>query len=260
MEERERRRAAGIVLERSATRDAGAIGGYAAHLMSPLARLRPPISSEAFVAELDAQNQEALERIARAASAGEPGDAVTVPKLLMLALKNEIEATECAAAWIATTPEVNVKLALARQAGDEAKHYRMIQARLAELGVDTAKHDPLASGRSPLLAWLLSLEGTVARVAAGQFTREALAVVRNAEFVRFCRVTGDEATARLYEETIQPDEKHHHDLGRRLLLELATTTEAQTAAREASQKVLSMAEELQEIARLKAGITRAPGC
>lgn len=219
-----------------------------------------PLASEEFVAELDSQNQEALTRIGRAASAGEPGDAVTVPRLLMLALKNEIEATECAAAWIATTPEVNVKLALARQAGDEAKHYRMIQARLAELGVDTTKHDPLAAGRSPLLTWLLSLEGTVARVAAGQFTREALAVVRNAEFVRFCRVTGDEATARLYEETIQPDEKQHHELGRRLLLELATTEEAQTAARASSKQVLSMAEELQEIARLKMGISRAPGC
>lgn len=218
------------------------------------------MSPEAFVAELDAQNEEALARIAQAASAGEPSDAVTVPKLLLLALRNELEATECAAAWLPTTPEVNVKLALARQAGDEAKHYRLIQARLAELGVDTATHDPLASGRSPLLAWLLALEGTVARVAAGQFTREALALVRNAEFIRYCRATGDEATARLYEETIQPDEKHHHELGRRLLLELATTEAAQTAAREASRKVLSMAEELQEIARLKLGISRAPGC
>jgi uncharacterized ferritin-like protein (DUF455 family) len=183
-----------------------------------------------------------------------------VPKLLMLALKNELEATECAAAWLPTTPEIAVKLALARQAGDEAKHFKLIQARLAALGVDPKTLDPLAGGRSPLLTWLLSLEGTVARVAAGQFTREALAVVRNAEFVKFCRATGDEATALLYEETIQPDEKHHHDLGRRLLLDLATTEEAQAAAREASRKVLSMAEELQEIARLKAGITRAPGC
>jgi hypothetical protein len=219
-----------------------------------------PLSPEAFVAELDAQNQEALARIAHAASAGEPGDTLGVSKLLMLALKNELEATECAAAWIPTTAEVGVKLALARQAGDEAKHYKMIQGRLAELGVETATHDPLAGGRSPLLAWLLQLEGTVARVAAGQFTREALAVVRNAEFVKYCRSTGDEATARMYEETIQPDETHHHELGRRLLLELATTDEAQGAAREASRKVLSMAEELQEIARLKAGITRAPGC
>ena len=218
------------------------------------------LSSEAFVAELDAQNTKALDRISRAACQGEPSDAMTVSKLLMLALKNELEATECAAAWLPTTPEVNVKLALARQAGDEAKHYRLIQARLTELGVDTARHDPLASGRSPLLTWLLTLEGTVARVAAGQFTREALAVVRNAEFVKYCRETGDEATARLYDETIQPDERHHHELGRRLLLELATTEDAQAAAREASRKVLSMAEELQEIARLKAGITRAPGC
>jgi 1,2-phenylacetyl-CoA epoxidase catalytic subunit len=215
---------------------------------------------ESFVAELDAQNQVALERIALATSSGEPSEAVTVPRLLLLALKNELEATECAAAWIASTPEVNVKLALARQAGDEAKHYRMIQARLAELDVDTKALDPLASGRSPLLTWLLALEGTVARVAAGQFTREALAVVRNAEFARFCRRAGDDTTARLYEETIQPDERHHHDLGRKLLLELATTDELQSAAREASSKVLSMAEELQEIARLKAGITRAPGC
>lgn len=219
-----------------------------------------PLSPEAFVAELDAQNKEALDRIATAASAGDPGEAVTVPRLLMLALKNELEATECAAAWIPSTPEVNVKLALARQAGDEAKHYRLIQARLAEMQVDTRSHDPLATGKSPLLTWLVSLEGTVARVAAGQFTREALAVVRNAEFVKFCRASGDEATARLYEETIQPDESHHHDLGRRLLLELATTEQAQAQAREASRKVLAMAEELQEIARLKMGISRAPGC
>jgi 1,2-phenylacetyl-CoA epoxidase catalytic subunit len=217
-------------------------------------------SAETFVAELDAENRKALDRIAEASCAGTPSDDLSVAKLLMLALKNELEATECAAAWLPTTPEVAVKLALARQAGDEAKHYRLIQTRLAELGVETTAHDPLASGRSPLLTWLLGLEGTVARVAAGQFTREALALVRNAEFIRFCRAKGDDATARLYEDTIQPDETHHHELGRRLLLDLATTDAAQAAAREASRRVLATAEELQEIARLKLGITRAPGC
>jgi 1,2-phenylacetyl-CoA epoxidase catalytic subunit len=218
------------------------------------------LTAEAFVAELDATNKAALDRIAAACSAGEPDGTLTVTRLLMLALKNEIEATECAAAWIATTPETDVKLSFARQAGDEAKHYRLIQKRLAELGVATDAHDPLAAGRSPLAQYLLSLEGTVARVAAGQFTREALAVVRNAEFARFCRVKGDVATARLYEETIQPDERHHHELGRALLLRLATTADAQRTAREASAKVLSIADELQEVARLKMGISRAPGC
>jgi 1,2-phenylacetyl-CoA epoxidase catalytic subunit len=219
-----------------------------------------PQSSESFVAELDAQNRAALSRIAASSTAGEPDPSLTVPRLLMLALKNEIEATECAAAWIATTPETDVKLALARQAGDEAKHYRLIQKRLSELGVATDEHDPLAAGRSPLASFLFSLEGTVARVAAGQFTREALAVVRNAEFARFCRTRGDEATALLYEETIQPDERHHHELGRALLLKLATTEEAQAVARAASARVLAIADELQELARLKMGISRAPGC
>jgi rubrerythrin len=220
------------------------------------------MTPEAFVAELDAENRRALDRIAAAACAGEPSPELTVAKLLMLALKNELEATECAAAWIATTPEVSVKLALARQAGDEAKHYRLIQKRLADLGVDTSTHDPFAGGaaRSALLAYLVGLEGTAARVAAGQFTREALALVRNSEFIRFCRDSGDEATAKLYEDIIQPDETHHHELGRKLLLEIATTDEAQAAARAASARVLATAEELQEIARLKLGVSRAPGC
>jgi 1,2-phenylacetyl-CoA epoxidase catalytic subunit len=213
-----------------------------------------------FVAELDRENARALNRIADKSCAGAAPDELTVAKLLTLALKNELEATECAAAWIGTTPEVSVKLALARQAGDEAKHYRLIQRRLAELGVDTEQHDPFVSGRSALLVFLSSLTGTVERVAAGQFTREALAMVRNAAFVTFCRERGDEPTAKLYEETIQPDETHHHELGRTLLLELARGDEAQAAARSASARVLELAEELQEIARLKMGVSRAPGC
>jgi 1,2-phenylacetyl-CoA epoxidase catalytic subunit len=218
------------------------------------------LTAEAFVAELDEKNRAALERIAQHSSAGEPDASLTVERLLMLALKNEMEATEVAAAWIASTPETDVKLALARQAGDEAKHYKLIQLRLGEMGVATDKHDALAKGRSPLAEYLLGLTGTVARVAAGQFTREALAVVRNAEFIRFCKSRGDEGTARLYEETIQPDERHHHELGRALLGRLAVTERAQGEAREASAKVLEIADELQEVARLKMGISRAPGC
>lgn len=217
------------------------------------------MNAEAFVASLDADNAAALARITHGTTSPAPED-LTVVRLLLLALKNELEATECAAAWIATTPEVEVKLALARQAGDEAKHYRLIAKRLLELGVDTTAHDPFASGRSPLLVWMLTLTDTVSRVAAGQFTREALAQVRNEAFVAFCRARGDEATAALYEGVIQPDEAHHHALGRKLLLALAGDEESQAKAREASRRVLAMAEELQEIARLKLGVTHAPGC
>ena len=217
----------------------------------------PMTSVESFLAELDEQNRAALERIGGAA-AREPSPGVTVAQLLKLALKNELEATECAALWISTTPEIDVKLALARQAGDEAKHYRLIEKRLAELGVDASGFDP--GPRSPMLEYLAALTGTVDRVAAGQFTREALAVVRNDEFVRFCVSQGDGATAALYRDVIQPDERHHHELGRRLLARLAVTAPLQESARRAAGRTLELAEELQEIARMKSGVSRAPGC
>jgi hypothetical protein len=218
------------------------------------------VTPDSFLAELDAQNARALERIG-AAAAREPAADVTVPRLLALALKNELEATECAAMWIPTTREVEVKLALARQAGDEARHFGLIERRLAELGVQASSFEAsLAGPRSPLLQWLATLETTVERVAAGQFTREALALVRNDEFMRFCESQGDAATAALYRDVIQPDERHHHQLGRKLLMRLAVAEDAQGQARAAAQKTLEMAEELQEIARLKMGISRAPGC
>jgi uncharacterized ferritin-like protein (DUF455 family) len=215
------------------------------------------IPVDQFLAQLDSQNQGALARIG-AGAAREPSGDVTVARLLVLALKNELEATECAAGWIPTTPEVHVKLALARQAGDEAKHYRLIEKRLGELGVDAAAFD--AGPRSPMFEFLVSLTTTVERVAAGQFTREALAVVRNDEFVRFCESRGDQTTAALYRDVIQPDERHHHELGRRLLATLAIGESAQEAASRAARKTLELAEELQEIARMKMGVSRAPGC
>lgn len=219
-------------------------------------------SPEAFVAELDAANARALARLMEkgTSQSGTSDTApLTVARLLGLALKNELEATECAAGWIATTPELGAKLAFARQAGDEARHYRLIEERLAALGVDPTSLDPSKQPASPLLVYLRSLESTVERVAAGQFTREALALVRNEAFIRFAADAGDETTAALYRDRIQPDEKHHHELGRKLLLELATTDDLRERARRAAERTLSLADELAEIARLK-GITNAPGC
>jgi rubrerythrin len=214
----------------------------------------------ALVQELDRDNARSLERIA-AAAAREPAEGITVAKLLVLALKNELEAAECAAAWVASTPEVDVKLALLRQAGDEAKHFRLVEKRLAELGVDRAGYQAqLAGAPSALLQYLSSLQSTIERVAAGQFTREALALVRNEEFIRFCQSHGDADTAALYRDVIQPDERHHHELGRTLLARFASSEADCQKARHAARRTLELAEEIQEIARLRVGVSRAPGC
>ena len=219
------------------------------------------MDSEAFVRELDARNQELLRGLVpEAALKPEVEGDLTVANLLKVALKNEIEASESAARWMVTTPELDVKLALARQVGDEAKHYRLVAERLGDLGFDARGFDPLAKGYGPLFQYLDTLKGTVERVAAGQFTREAIAIVKNRQFIEFCEAARDEVTARLYREIIEPDERHHHDLGRRLLLRYATTPEAQEAARRASERTLELAEELQTLALRSTGIHHAPGC
>ena len=45
------------------------------------------------------------------------------------------------------------------------------------------------------LEYLRALQSTAARVAAGQFTREGIAVVRNQCFIDFCETFGDAETA-----------------------------------------------------------------
>ena len=219
------------------------------------------MDSEAFVRELDARNQALLQRLAPESTLKPEveGD-LTVANLLKVALKNELEATEIAARWLTTTDDVDVKLALARQVGDEAKHYRMIADRLRALGVDLAGFDPLAKGWGPLFSYLDTLPTTVERVAAGQFTREAIAVVKNRQFIEFCERAGDRETASLYRDVIEPDEGYHHQLGRRLLLRLAVTPQAQAAAARAARRTLELAEELQQKVLASAGIHHAPGC
>ncbi|MEK6608357.1 MAG: ferritin-like domain-containing protein [Myxococcota bacterium] len=218
------------------------------------------MTSEEFVSALDVSVRAALARIGEASASGEPGPGVGIADLLVLALRNEIEASEEAALWLVAESDVEVKLALARQCGDEAKHYRLIAERLRALGRDPSTIDPLAGGPSPMFEYLRGLGTTVERIAAGPFTREALASVRNEVFIEYCEAKGDAETARLYRDTIQPDETHHHALGRGLLLRLADTPEKQDLAGRASARTLEVAAELQEIARLRRGICRAPGC
>ena len=219
------------------------------------------MTAEEFVAGLDADNQRRLRDLEPDATLRpEIEGPLNVPNLLKVALKNEIEATEIAARWLVATDDVQVKLALARQVGDEAKHYRLIAERLRALGVDASGLDPLASGFGPLFTYLDGLTTTVERVAAGQFTREAIAVVKNRQFIEFCERVGDRDTAALYRDTIEPDERYHHELGRRLLLRLADTPESQAAAAAAARRTLELADELQKKALATAGIHHAPGC
>src|SRR5437867_12556410 len=65
-------------------------------------------------------------------------DRLEIVRRLKMALKNELEASEIAAVSIPTTSEIEVKLAFARQVGDEAKHYKLIKHQLTKMRIDQA--------------------------------------------------------------------------------------------------------------------------
>jgi 1,2-phenylacetyl-CoA epoxidase catalytic subunit len=215
------------------------------------------MNSREFVEELERSNQETLSRM----EADDRSEArVDVMALLRIALKNELEASELAAHWMPLTPELDVKLGLARLVGDEAKHYDLLAKRFKELGGSLEEFDPREGGYSPLFQFLTSLTSTVERLAAGQFTREAIALRRNDMFIRYLRKVGDTETADIYDRIIQPDEGYHHELGKSMLLKYATTPGLQDAARQACRRTLEIAEKLRDGAIQKTGIYQIPGC
>jgi len=185
------------------------------------------------------------------------GNVAVIP-LLKAALKSELEASELAGLWLPTTPEVDVKMIFAQLCGDEMKHYRLIARRLDELGEPLSGFDPLVDGYSPLYQYLRGLKSTVERSTAGLFTTEAIAEVRNLQFIAFCRSVGDEPTAALYESIIHPEEVHHHREGRRLLEELCTTAETQELAAAAMRNTLAIADELRSLAEKATGLHNLP--
>lgn len=213
-----------------------------------------------FIDDLKAEVDEALKKLDELPVV-EPGvdHRTGVIELLKMALKNELEASQIAAVWMPTTPEIDCKLGLARQCGDEAKHYRLLEKRLNELGFDTANFSPVASGYSPLYQYVLTLETTVERMAAGPFAREAIAVKRNNQFAEYLTAIGDKVSAAVYIDVVNPDEEWHHWLGHEMVKKYATTPELQFQARQAVRETLALADELREAAMAR-GACVVPGC
>jgi hypothetical protein len=218
-------------------------------------------TAETFVSELERHVSDRLAALdlLKDVEAGDV-DRPAVIRRLKMALKSELEASELAAIWIESTPETEIKLALARQAGDEAKHYHLIEKHLETMGVDLSGFNPAAEGYGPMFNLLRNMGSTIERVAGAHFTREALALKKNEQFIEFCERAGDAETAHLYREHIQPDEGWHVDLGRRVLARYATSPDLQTKARNAVEAVLDLAVKIQRKQLEEMKVSHAPGC
>lgn len=217
------------------------------------------LDSKTFVARLvDEMHQLFAQLGAHETLEAESDGQVEVVNLLKLALVSEIEASEIAAYWLPTTPETDAKTVLAEQCADEMRHYNLIMQRLAELGEDMADFDPLAQGHSPLHQYLRGLRSTLERIAAGPFACEAVAEVRNAQFIDFCHSVGDTKTAKLYEDIIHPEEIHHNRRGREILEKYAVTPEQQALVTNAIRSSLAITDELQSLAEKTTGLHNIP--
>lgn len=217
------------------------------------------MEAKAFVESLVAEMQELFaelgaEEILEAETEGRP----EVVALLRLALTSELEASELAGYWMPGTRELDAKMLFAEQCGDEMKHYRLIARRLGELGDSLDDFDAVAGGYSPLYQYQKGLRTTIERVASGVFASEAIANVRNRQFIDFCRRTGDQETGDLYENKIGPEEVHHHEMGRRFLERHATTPELQELAAAATRNTLAIADELRGLTQKTTGLGPIP--
>lgn len=179
-------------------------------------------------------------------------------QMLQVALANEVGVSELAAAWMPSTLEMDVKLAFARQSGDEAGHFQLVAGRLTALGFDVETFR--MPTQSPLFDYLRGLTSTVERVAAGLFTLESIAYAVNENFMTFCEQRGDGETVRVYREYIQPDEREHQHLGQRLLAKYATTPEQQALAQTTVARVLDIASAARAQAAKRLGSACFPGC
>jgi len=218
------------------------------------------MDGRAFVEQLKAENERLLSKLDSAPALVAPGSAAAgLAALLKMALKNEMEAAEIAAEWVASTPELDAKLALARHAGDEARHYQLLAEKVRALGVSLDAFDPLVPP-SPVLTYLRSLATTVERIAAALVAREAMGGRRNTQFLKFLEAAGQPEIAQLYRDIINPDEERHHQAGCAVLAALATTPQAQESARQAARRLLEIGDQARAAAMEKTGAPVVPGC
>src|SRR5882672_936070 len=97
-------------------------------------------AADTFVTELDAKNQAQIQRVVDALAAGMSKEAFEVEGILRMVIKSTMEAAEVAALWVSDCEDLEMKLSLAEQCGDDARQCRLLTSRLGALG--TIGYDP----------------------------------------------------------------------------------------------------------------------
>jgi hypothetical protein len=206
-------------------------------------------TADTFVTELDAKNQASIQRIVDAQTAGIAKEGFEVTDVLRLVFKARMEAAEVAALWVSDCEDLEMKLSLAEQCGDDARQCRLLAARLGALG--TVGYDPREGGYSKVFAFHRSLQTAEERSAAGYVTAKSLSMARLVALATTCNDKGDTETAQLLGEILVEQERRYYEEGKKLLAEVATNEESQARGRRSAYRTLELATETVEPLQLR---------
>jgi hypothetical protein len=121
---------------------------------------------------------------------------------------NEYMGTIVLARLVEKIDHPKIKLMVARQVGDEAKHAQVCEKRVRQMGGRVEDYDPLPE-QLRMYEELDLFEHPEEFLAGMQFTTEHEGVKRNEQALdRF-----DEQTARMFGDAINPDEHFHVQIG-----------------------------------------------
>lgn len=207
-----------------------------------------------FISDFHAKNQASLDRLLASFKAALEKETTDTGDLVRLAMKAAIESAEAAALWLVDCETLENKICFAEQVGTAARHYRLLVARLAELGGEP--FDPRQGGYSKLFAFLRALQTTEERASAGQVTTRAFIRGKLTLMAELAEERGDAETAHLLRDTLMVDEAAIFDVGWRTLIASATTEESQARARRAAFRVVELAGEAVEPLQLRKTLRR----
>jgi 1,2-phenylacetyl-CoA epoxidase catalytic subunit len=151
-------------------------------------------------------------------------------------LFNEIRAGEIFGSWLKTTPEMDVKAALAEAIHEEFRHAEFLEAALKNKGAEPYDYRPVPAQMAMFNAFE-SLSGTVERMAAFPLAGEGVADY----LIRMCLKSGSvpEWVLEPYRK-IHEDEETHGNYPAEVLAKYVTTEEQQDRVRRAVEMSLML--------------------
>ena len=144
-------------------------------------------------------------------------------------LFNELRAADLFGTWLKTTPEFEVKAAMAESAHEEMVHAELLSKRIRDLGADPFDYRPLPAQVAMFNA-IEGLSDTCQRVAGFSLAGEAVATYLTQKSLQAESVP--EWIKQPYRR-ITEDEEGHGSMPQAILKRYATTNEKQEAARRA---------------------------